>query len=124
MVARSKTQDCEQDRASVDAFDTSLEAAVKQNVDSCDRAHGLFLARFFHGAGVLRRQLELAFENSQSRFTSRTSARSIPSTGRQPHSSQRCWTYSNQPFFEEKGQLNSAVKQAFSLPRAMKSIAH
>jgi len=57
--------------------------------------------------GVLRRQLELAFEKQQSRFTARICPLDLhPQVGQQTHSSPAVLGLtSNQPFFEEKGQL-------------------
>src|SRR3977135_125929 len=101
--------------ASVDASTRVLEAAAKQNVDLVIVHHGLFLPGLKHVTGVLRRQLELAFENNIALYSAHLPLDLHPHVGNNAQLAAALGLKSNQPFFEEKGQL-IGVKARVSCP--------
>jgi dinuclear metal center YbgI/SA1388 family protein len=102
--------------ASVDASTRVLEAAAKQNVDLVLVHHGLFWPGLQTVTGVLHRQLELAFENNIALYSAHLPLDLHPQVGNNAQLAAVLGLASNQPFFEEKGQL-IGVKACVSLPR-------
>jgi len=102
--------------ASVDASTRVLEAAAKQNVDLVLVHHGLFWPGLQTVTGVLHRQLELAFENNIALYSAHLPLDLHPQVGNNAQLAAVLGLVSNQPFFEEKGQL-IGVKAGVSLPR-------
>jgi dinuclear metal center YbgI/SA1388 family protein len=90
--------------ASVDASTRVLEAAAKQNVDLVIVHHGLFWPGLQPVTGVLRRQLELAFENNIALYSAHLPLDLHPQVGNNAQLAAALGLRSNQPFFEEKGQ--------------------
>jgi dinuclear metal center YbgI/SA1388 family protein len=102
--------------ASVDASTRVLEAAAKQNVDLVLVHHGLFWPGLKPVTGVLRRQLQLAFENNIALYSAHLPLDLHPHVGNNEQLDAALGLKSNRPFFEEKGQL-IGVKACVSLPR-------
>jgi dinuclear metal center YbgI/SA1388 family protein len=102
--------------AAVDVSTRVLEAATKQNVDLLIVHHGLFWPGLQPVTGVLRRQLELAFENNVSLYSAHLPLDLHPQVGNNALLAAALGLKSTQPFFEEKGQL-IGVKACVSLPR-------
>ncbi len=90
--------------ASVDASTRVLEAAAKQNVDLVIVHHGLFWPGLQPVTGVLRRQLELAFENNIALYSAHLPLDLHPQVGNNAQLAAALGLRSNRPFFEEKGQ--------------------
>ena len=115
MVCRSKTLErVSKIGASVDASTRVLAAASKQNVDLLIVHHGLFWPGLQPVTGVLRRQLELAFENNIALYSAHLPLDLHPQLGNNAQLAAALGLKSNQPFFEEKGQL-IGVKARISL---------
>jgi dinuclear metal center YbgI/SA1388 family protein len=102
--------------ASVDVSTRVLAAAAKQNVDLVIVHHGLFWQGLQPVTGALRRQLELAFENDIALYSAHLPLDSHSRVGNNAQLAAALGLTSNQPFFEEKGQL-IGVKARVSLPR-------
>ena len=102
--------------ASVDVSTRVLIAASKQNVDLLIVHHGLFWPGLQPVTGVLRRQLELAFENNIALYSAHLPLDLHPQLGNNAQLAAALGLKSNRPFFEEKGQL-IGVKSCASLPR-------
>jgi dinuclear metal center YbgI/SA1388 family protein len=102
--------------AAVDASTRVLEAAAKQNVDLLIVHHGLFWPGLQSVTGVLRRQLELAFENNIALYSAHLPLDLHPQVGNNAQLAAALGLRLNQPFFEEKGQL-IGLKARASLPR-------
>jgi dinuclear metal center YbgI/SA1388 family protein len=102
--------------ASVDASTRVLAASAKQNVDLVIVHHGLFWPGLQPVTGVLRRQLALAFENNIALYSVHLPLDLHPELGNNAQLAAALGFKSNQPFFEEKGQL-IGVKARASLPR-------
>jgi dinuclear metal center YbgI/SA1388 family protein len=102
--------------ASVDTSTRVLAAAAKQNVDLLIVHHGLFWPGLQPVTGILRRQLELAFENNVALYSAHLPLDLHPEVGNNAQLASALGLKSNQPFFEEKGQL-IGLKAATSLPR-------
>ena len=102
--------------ASVDASTRILEAAAKQNVDLVIVHHGLFWPGLQPVTGVLQRQLNLAFKNNIALYSAHLPLDLHPLVGNNAQLATVLGLTSNQPFFEEKGQL-TGVKACVSLPR-------
>ena len=102
--------------ASVDASTRVLEAAAKQNVDLLIVHHGLFWPGLQPVTGVLRRQLELAFENNIALYSAHLPLDLHPQVGNNAQLAGALGLRSNQPFFEEKGQ-KIGLKARTSLSR-------
>ena len=102
--------------AAVDASTRVLKAAAKQNVDLLLVHHGLFWSGLQPVTGVLRRQLELAFENNIALYSAHLPLDLHPQVGNNAQLAAALGLKSDQPFFEEKGQL-IGVKARASLPR-------
>jgi dinuclear metal center YbgI/SA1388 family protein len=102
--------------ASVDASTRVLEAAAKQNVDLVIVHHGLFWQGLQPVTGVLRRQLELAFENNIALYSAHLPLDLHPQLGNNAQLAAALGLKSNEPFFEEKGQL-IGLKARAALPR-------
>jgi len=102
--------------ASVDASTRVLEAAAKQNVDLLIVHHGLFWPGLQPVTGVLRRQLELAFENNIALYSAHLPLDLHPQVGNNVLLAAALGLKSNLPFFEEKGQM-IGLKAGASLPR-------
>jgi len=102
--------------ASVDASTRVLEVAAKQNVDLVIVHHGLFWPGLQPVTGVLRRQLELAFENNIALYSAHLPLDLHPQVGNNAQLAAALGLTSHQPFFEEKGQL-IGVKAHVSVPR-------
>ena len=102
--------------AAVDASTRVLAAAAKQNVDLVIVHHGLFWPGLQPVTGVLRRQLELAFENNIALYSAHLPLDLHPKVGNNARLAAALGLRSNQPFFEEKGQ-KIGLKARASLPR-------
>jgi dinuclear metal center YbgI/SA1388 family protein len=102
--------------ASVDASTQTLTAAVKQNVNFLIVHHGLFWSGLQPVTGVRRRQLMLAFENNIAVYSAHLPLDLHPKVGNNAQVAAALGLKSNQPFFEEKGQL-IGVKACVSLLR-------
>jgi dinuclear metal center YbgI/SA1388 family protein len=102
--------------AAVDASTRVLEAAAKQNVDLVIVHHGLFWPGLQPVAGVLRRQLELAFENNIALYSAHLPLDLHPQVGNNVQLAAALGLKSILPFFEEKGQ-KIGLKVRASLPR-------
>jgi dinuclear metal center YbgI/SA1388 family protein len=102
--------------ASVDVSTRVLAAAAKQNIDFLIVHHGLFWPGLQPVTGVLRRQLELAFENNLSLYSAHLPLDLHPHVGNNAQLATALGLKSNQPFFEEKGQM-IGLKARASLPR-------
>jgi len=102
--------------ASVDASTRVLAAASKQNVDLLIVHHGLFWPGLRPVTGVLRRQLKVAFENNVALYSAHLPLDLHPQLGNNAQLATALGLKSNQPFFQEKGQL-IGVKTRVSLPR-------
>jgi dinuclear metal center YbgI/SA1388 family protein len=102
--------------AAVDASTRSLKAAAKQSVDLLIVHHGLFWPGRQPVTGVLRRQLELAFEHNIALYSVHLPLDLHPEIGNNAQLAAALGLRSIQPFFEEKGQLIGVQAQA-SLPR-------
>jgi dinuclear metal center YbgI/SA1388 family protein len=90
--------------AAVDVSTRVLTAAAKQNVDLVIVHHGLFWPGLQPVTGVLRRQLELAFENNIALYSAHLPLDLHPQVGNNAQLAAALGLRSNQPFFEEKGQ--------------------
>jgi dinuclear metal center YbgI/SA1388 family protein len=101
--------------ATVDASTRVLEAAAKQNVNLLIVHHGLFWSGLQAVTGVLRRQLELAFENNIALYSAHLPLDLHPQVGNNAQLAAALGLESIQPFFEEKDQL-IGLKVRASLP--------
>jgi dinuclear metal center YbgI/SA1388 family protein len=90
--------------ASVDASTRVLAAAAKQNVDLLIVHHGLFWPGLQPVTGVLRRQLDLAFENNIALYSAHLPLDLHPQVGNNAQLAAALGLKSTLPFFEEKGQ--------------------
>jgi dinuclear metal center YbgI/SA1388 family protein len=90
--------------ASVDASTRVLAAAVKQNVDLLIVHHGLFWPGLQPVTGVLRRQLDLAFENNIALYSAHLPLDLHSQIGNNAQLAAALGLKSTLPFFEEKGQ--------------------
>jgi dinuclear metal center YbgI/SA1388 family protein len=90
--------------ASVDASTRALAAAAKQNVDLLIVHHGLFWPGLQPVTGVLRRQLDLAFENNIALYSAHLPLDLHPQVGNNAQLAAALGLKSTLPFFEEKGQ--------------------
>jgi dinuclear metal center YbgI/SA1388 family protein len=102
--------------AAVDASTRVFEGAAKQNVDLLIVHHGLFWPGLQPVTGVLRRQLELAFENNVALYSAHLPLDLHPQVGNNALLAAALGLKSNLPFFEEKGQM-IGLKSSASLPR-------
>jgi dinuclear metal center YbgI/SA1388 family protein len=91
--------------AAVDVSTRVLTEAVKKNVDLLIVHHGLFWPGLQPVTGVLRRQLRLAFENNIALYSAHLPLDLHPRVGNNAHLAAAVGLKSNQPFFEEKGQM-------------------
>src|SRR6266508_642831 len=91
-------------RARVDPSDRGVAAASKQNVDFLIVHHGLFWPGLQPVTGVLRRQLQLAFENNIALYSAHLPLDLHPQLGNNAQLAAALGLRSSQPFFEEKGQ--------------------
>ena len=101
--------------ASVDASTRVLAAAAKQNVDLLVVHHGLFWPGLRPVTGTLCRQLKIAFENNIALYSAHLPLDLHPRLGNNAQLAAALGLKSNQPFFEEKGQL-IGVKARVSSP--------
>jgi dinuclear metal center YbgI/SA1388 family protein len=90
--------------ASVDASTRVSAAAAKQNVDLLIVHHGLFWPGLQPVTGVLRRQLDLAFENNIALYSAHLPLDLHPQVGNNAQLAAALGLKSTLPFFEEKGQ--------------------
>lgn len=90
--------------AAVDVSTRVLKAAAKQNVDLLIVHHGLFWPGLQPVTGVLRRQLELAFENNIALYSAHLPLDLHPQVGNNAQLAAALGLKSTLPFFEEKGQ--------------------
>ncbi len=102
--------------ASVDVSTRVLADAAKQNVDLLVVHHGLFWPGLRPVTGALRRQVKIAFENNLALYSAHLPLDLHPRLGNNAQLAAALGLKSNQPFFEEKGQL-IGVKARVSLPR-------
>ena len=101
--------------AAVDASTRVLKVAAKQNVDLVIVHHGLFWPGLQPVTGVLRRQLELAFENNIALYSAHLPLDLHPQVGNNAQLAAALGLKSTLPFFEEKGQ-KIGLKMRASLP--------
>jgi len=101
--------------ASVDVSTRVLADAAKQNVDLLVVHHGLFWPGLRPVTGALRRQLKIAFENNLALYSAHLPLDLHPRLGNNAQLAAALGLKSNQPFFEEKGQL-IGVKARVSSP--------
>src|SRR6266851_10527823 len=101
--------------AAVDVSTRVLEAAAKQDVDLLIVHHGLFWPGLQPVTGILRRQLNVAFETNIALYSAHLPLDLHPQVGNNAQLAAGLGLKSNQPFFEEKGQL-IGVKARVSLP--------
>jgi dinuclear metal center YbgI/SA1388 family protein len=90
--------------ASVDTSTRVLAAAAKQNVDLLIVHHGLFWPGLQPVTGVLRRQLDLAFENNIALYSAHLPLDLHPQVGNNAQLAAALGLKTTLPFFEEKGQ--------------------
>jgi len=90
--------------AAVDASTRILKVAAKQNVDLVIVHHGLFWPGLQPVTGVLRRQLELAFESNIALYSAHLPLDLHPQVGNNAQLAAALGLKSTLPFFEEKGQ--------------------
>lgn len=102
--------------AAVDISTRVLEAAAKQNVNLLIVHHGLFWQGLQPVTGVLRHQLELAFENNIALYSAHLPLDLHPQVGNNAQLVAALGLRPNQPFFEEKGQM-IGLKARASLSR-------
>ena len=102
--------------ASVDVSTRVLADAAKQNVDLLVVHHGLFWPGLRPVTGALRRQVKIAFENNLALYSAHLPLDLHSRLGNNAQLAAALGLKSNQPFFEEKGQL-IGVKARVSLPR-------
>jgi len=102
--------------ASVDVSTRVFADAATQNVDLLVVDHGLFWPGLRPVTGALRRQLKIAFENNLALYSAHLPLDLHPRLGNNAQLAAALGLKSNQPFFEEKGQL-IGVKARVSLPR-------
>src|SRR5436190_15448563 len=102
--------------AAVDVSTRVLEAAAKQDVDLLIVHHGLFWPGLQPVTGILRRQLNVAFENNIALYSAHLPLDLHPQVGNNAQLAALLGLKSNLPFFEEKGQL-IGLKASVSLPR-------
>jgi dinuclear metal center YbgI/SA1388 family protein len=102
--------------ASVDVSTRVLAEAAKQNIDLLIVHHGLFWPGLQPVTGLLRRQLEIAFENNIALYSAHLPLDLHPQVGNNAQLAKALGLRSNQPFFEEKGQM-IGLKARASLPR-------
>jgi dinuclear metal center YbgI/SA1388 family protein len=91
--------------AAVDASTRTFESAAKQNVDLLIVHHGLFWPGLQSVTGALRRQLKLAFENNIALYSAHLPLDLHSQVGNNAQLAAALGLKSNQPFFEEKGQM-------------------
>jgi dinuclear metal center YbgI/SA1388 family protein len=102
--------------ASVDVSTRVLAAAAKQKVDLLIVHHGLFWPGLQPVTGVLRRQLELAFESNIALYSAHLPLDLHSQVGNNAQLAAALGLKSTLPFFEEKGQ-KIGLKVRASLPR-------
>jgi dinuclear metal center YbgI/SA1388 family protein len=102
--------------AAVDASTRVLKVAAKQNVDLVIVHHGLFWPGLQPVTGVLRRQLELAFESNIALYGAHLPLDLHSQVGNNAQLAAALGLKSTLPFFEEKGQ-KIGLKVRASLPR-------
>src|SRR5439155_25057018 len=91
--------------AAVDVSTRVLEAAAKQDVDLLIVHHGLFWPGLQPVTGILRRQLQIAFENDIALYSAHLPLDLHPQVGNNAQLARALGLRSTTPFFEEKGQL-------------------
>jgi len=91
--------------AAVDVSTRVLEAAAKQDVDLLIVHHGLFWPGLQPVTGILRRQLNVAFETNIALYSAHLPLDLHPQVGNNAQLASALGLKSNQPFFEEKGQM-------------------
>jgi dinuclear metal center YbgI/SA1388 family protein len=91
--------------AAVDASTRVLKAAAKERVDFLIVHHGLFWPGLQPVTGVLRRQLELAFENDIALYSAHLPLDLHRQVGNNALLAAALGLKSTRPFFEEKGQM-------------------
>src|SRR6266849_2270346 len=91
--------------AAVDVSTRVLEAAAKQDVDLLIVHHGLFWPGLQPVTGILRRQLNVAFETNIALYSAHLPLDLHPQVGNNAQLAAALGLKSNQPFFEEKGQM-------------------
>jgi dinuclear metal center YbgI/SA1388 family protein len=102
--------------AAVDVSTQALTEAAKKDVDLLVVHHGLFWPGLQPVTGVLRRQLNLAFENNIALYSAHLPLDVHPKVGNNAQLTGSLRLRSTQPFFEEKGQL-IGLKARVSLSR-------
>jgi putative NIF3 family GTP cyclohydrolase 1 type 2 len=90
---------------------------VKQNVDLVIVHHGLFWPGLQRVTGVLRRQLELAFENNIALYSAHLPLDLHPQVGNNAQLAVALGLKSNQPFLRRKRSNDSAEGARFVAAR-------
>jgi len=91
--------------AAVDASTRVLTQAAEKNVDLLLVHHGLFWSGLQPVAGVLHRQLKLAFENDIALYSAHLPLDLHPEVGNNAQLAKSLGLKRTTPFFEEKGRL-------------------
>ena len=102
--------------AAVDFSSRGLEECAKRGANLLIVHHGMFWPGLRPVTKALRRQLELAFGNNIAVYSAHLPLDLHPQLGNNAQLAAALGLKSNQPFFEEKGQL-IGVKARVSLPR-------
>jgi dinuclear metal center YbgI/SA1388 family protein len=101
--------------AAVDVSSRTLQECAKCGANLLIVHHGMFWPGLRPVTKALRRQLELAFENNIAVYSAHLPLDLHPQLGNNAQLAAALGLKSNQPFFEEKGQL-IGVKARVSLP--------
>ena len=102
--------------AAVDASTRTISAAAEEDVDLLIVHHGLFWSGLKPVRGILRRQLQIAFENDIALYSAHLPLDLHPRVGNNALLARALGLRSTTRFFEEKGQL-IGVKARASIPR-------
>ena len=102
--------------SAVDFSSRGLEECAKRGANLLIVHHGMFWPGLRPVTKALRRQLELAFENNIALYSAHLPLDLHPKVGNNAQLAVALGLKSNQPFFEEKGQL-IGLKARAALPR-------
>jgi len=100
----------------VDSSTRALREAAGEDVDLLIVHHGLFWSGLRPVRGILRRQLQIAFENDIALYSAHLPLDLHPQVGNNVQLARALGLRSTTPFFEEKGQL-VGVKARASIQR-------
>jgi dinuclear metal center YbgI/SA1388 family protein len=102
--------------AAVDVSTRALRGAAEEDVDLLIVHHGLFWSGLQPVRGILRRQLQIAFENDIALYSAHLPLDLHPQVGNNALLARALGLQTITRFFEEKGQL-VGVKSRASIPR-------